>query len=298
VAEVRVLQTSNVTLTHTFEVDEVATDAAGPVTWALFHADGTAVTPGGTGTASHDGPGLYSMAFQAPAAPDAWTLAWTGSFGGVAVTVTDVIDTVGAFMFGIGEARRALGGPTGMPGLADKNKYPTSLLVDQRIAVEQEAEDIANVGFVPRFARVTLVGNNTAEILCPFMPIRKVRSISVAGVVFNAGQLAQVQGTEAGVLFYPGGWIQGSGWLGPYGGRNIIAEIEYGMDRPPAYVRDAAITRLRQRIGANQSLMPGNAIQWTTQDGGVYRLASPSGVSTGYLDIDAAYIRAGYPGPL
>jgi hypothetical protein len=44
-------------------------------------------------------------------------------------------------------------------------------------------------------------------------------------------------------------------------------------------------------------MIPTNAIQWTTQEGGIYRLASPGVQSTGYLDIDAAYQRAGYSGP-
>lgn len=295
-AEVRVLASSSVTMTHTFEVDEVPTDAAGPVTWQLYHADGTVVAgPNGSGTAAHPGPaGVYTMQLVTPSAPDAWTLTWTGTFGGVPVTTPpDVIDIVGGFMFGIGEARNAL-----RATMANKSTYPTSLLVDARIAVEQEAEDIAGVGFVPRFARVALVGNNTAEIIAPHLPIRRVRSVTVSGVQFNASQLAQVQGTIAGVLFYPGGWIYGAGWLGPVGGRNIVVEYEYGLDSPPLYVRNMGIKRLRQVIADNSSTIPTNAVQWTTQDGGVYRLSSPGVNSTGYLDIDAAYQRAGYMGPL
>lgn len=295
--EVWVLASSTVTLTHVFEVDEVPTDATGPVTWQLYHADGTVVTgPNGSGTAAHPNPGsgTYTMPLVTPAVPDAWTLRWTGTFGGVAVTSPpDVIEIVGAFMFGISEARTQL-----RATMANKSVYPTQLLVDGRITVTQEAEDIAGVGFIPRFARVALVGNNTAELIAPHLPIRNIRSVTVSGVPFNAGQLAQVQGTLAGVLFYPGGWIYGAGWLGPVGGRNIVVEYEYGFDLPSQPVRNMAIKRLRQIVTDTTSMMPGNAVQWTTQDGGVYRLAPPDTASTGQLDIDSVYQRAGYQGPL
>jgi hypothetical protein len=295
VAYVRVQQTSSVVLTHTFEVDEVGTDASGPVTWALFHADGTAVTPGGTGTAASAGAGTgrYTMTFNAPPAPDLYTLAWTGTFGGVPVTAIDTVETVGGYMFGIAEARAALAATMGGNNAA---KYPTSLLVDKRMVVEQEAEDIAggSIGcfaFVPRFARVQVPGNNTTELGVPHLPIRKLRSVSIFGNQFSAAQLADVKFGEAGVLSYLGGWIWG------FGARNITIEYEFGTDSPPLYVRDAGIRRLQQVCSAPSAMIPTNAIQWTTQEGGIYRLASPGVQSTGYLDIDAAYQRAGYSGP-
>lgn len=286
-AEVQVLTTTKVTMSHTFVVDLAPTDAdSGDVTWQLYHADGTAVAgPGGSGIAVHPGaPGLYTMALQAPSAPDAWTLTWTGLFGGATVTVTDVIDIVGGHVFDLATAIDRL-------GLAP-SKYTLARLADTRIAVEREAEDIAGRAFVPRFARVELAGNNSMELPAPHLPIRKVRSVSVFGTQFSADQLAAVKAGEAGVLFYPGGWIWG------FGSRNIVVEYEFGMESPPLYVRNAAIRRFGQVLSDNSRMIPGNAIQWTTQDGGVYRLSAPGVASTGDLDIDGAYLRAGYDGPV
>lgn len=283
-AEVRVLQTTKVTMTHTFVVDETPTDAAGDVTWITKRLDGTTVD---SGTADHPGPdGKYTLPLQAAAAPDAWTLDWTGTFGGAPVTVRDIVDIVGGYMFGIAEARSA------HMTLRNTNLFPTAKLVDQRTRVEMEAEGIAGRAFVPRFTRVALAGNGTCEIAAPHLPIRAVRAVSVWGTPFTEDQLANVYAGDAGVLYYPGGWAHGRG------SRNIVVEYEYGLDSPPFYVRDAGITRLRQLLSENTSAIPSNATSWTTQDGGVFRLTTAGVRSTGYADIDAAYLRDGYDGPV
>ena len=77
----RVLTTAKLTLSQTFTVDEVATDAAGSVNVTVKRLDGTVVA--GPTAATHPGPvGLYTYDLPAQPAVDALRVEWTGSVGG------------------------------------------------------------------------------------------------------------------------------------------------------------------------------------------------------------------------
>ena len=270
---IRVLKTSKVTLSHTFTVDEMLTDAAGAVTVTVKRLDGT---DAGSGTASHDSLGTYSFALTPAAVLDTWTVDWSGSVGGATVIARDVVEICGDFLFGLSEARTELSIPA---------TVSTANLARRRIEVEQEAENICQVGFVPRFERRTFNGSGTDMLGTHRRYVRAVRAVSVAGVPWAAPDVAAVGVSDHGVLTRPSALI----W--PLGVSNIIVEYEYGMDMPPEEVRTAGKVRLRSVLGRAKSGVPDRALSFSVADGGVYRLSTPSRQRTGIPDVDGVYER-------
>lgn len=272
----RVLRTAQVTHTHTFYVDGVATDASGPVTVVLARLDGTSVD---TDTATSLGGGSYSYTQPAQADLDMLTLDWSGTVAGAAVTVRDYIEIVGEHLFGLDEARTTLRLNTN-----PTNTYSVAALADGRIAVEFEFERICRQAFVPRFARQILSGNNTARLPIPqdlpHRAIRAVRAVTVAGTAWSAPDVAAVTWSDSGVFYRPGGAL----WPAAY--RNIVIEYEHGLDLPPQDVRDIGIIRLRYKLAQPTSALPDRAISYTTPEGGTYRQSIPGKQRTGIPDVD------------
>jgi hypothetical protein len=272
---VRVLVTTQVTLTHVFFVDETPTDAAGSVTVDLKRLDGTVVD---TDTAVHPGPpGQYTYLLPAQADLDSLTLDWSGTVGGAPVIVRDYVEIVGGFLFSIGDARTQLN--------LDANTYDTALLAAKRTEIEQEFEAICRQAFVPRFHREVVSGRDNAQLPTAWPLLRAVRAVSVNGVALAGTDLTGLGFSDHGVIKRPGGAL----W--PDGLRNIIPEYEHGWDYPPGEVSSAGILRLRARLSQTSSAIPDRAISFTVAEGGVYRLSTPSRQRTGQPDVDGVLER-------
>lgn len=271
---IRVLVTTQVTLSRTFVVDEVPTDAAGDVTVTVKRLDGTTVD---SATATHPGdPGLYRYVLPAQSTVDVLTVDWSGTVGGSAVTVRDVVEVVGGFLFGLSEARAE------HASSLTPQRYSTATLAAKRIWVEQECERICGRAMVPRFARLALDGSGRDALVTPHLLLRTVRAVTVDGTAWTAGQLANVVPTDSGVIYLTSGT-----W--PAGRRNIVVEVEHGEDVPPLEVAEAALTRFRSAVTAGKSNIPDRALSYTVMQGGVYRLATPAADRTGIPTVDAAY---------
>jgi len=270
---IRVLVTTLQTVTHEFRPDGVLTDAAGNVTVTVRRLDGTEVV---TGTAGHPGVGKYTFAPPAQATVDTMTMDWTGSFGGATVTVRDVVEVVGGFLFGLTQARE----DTGLSPVT----YPDADIVAARIGTEQECEDICGQAFVPRFMRIRLHGSGTDELVMPDINLRAVRALTIGGTA--ADPAAAVPSPE-GVLYRDEVWPRGRG--------NVIVEYEHGLDMPPLGIREASVLRLRSRMQQNTTSVPYRAISWQSGEGGTYRLSTPGKTRTGMPDVDAAYERYTVP---
>lgn len=270
---VRVLVTTQVTLSHTFAVDEAPTDAAGAVTVTVKRLDGTTID---TATATHPGPaGVYQYVLPARPAVDVLTVDWSGSVAGAAVTVRDIAEVVGGFLFSAGEARQEHKSLTAAA-------YPPAVMAQKRIWVEQECERLCGRAMVPRFARVACNGNGSRSLLTPHLLLRAVRAVTVDGTVWSSPQLAQVTALDSGILYLRSGY-----W--PVGQRNVVVEVEHGEDMPPMEVSEAALTRFRSALTVNKSNVPDRALSYTVMQGGVYRLATPTATTTGIPTVDAAY---------
>jgi len=280
---VRVLVTTEVTLTHTFYVDEQPTDLTGSCTVTLKRLDGTTVASG-SGTKPPGTTGVYTFAVPEQATVDMLTLDWAGTLAGAAVSVRDYVEVVGGFLFGLAEARAK------HTSLANTTAYPSTLLAAKRIEVEQECERICRRAFVPRFARLALSGNDTDRLPLPAnlamgggSEIRAVRAVTVNGTVWSAPEVTALGFTDFGVIKRPGGAI----W--PAGTGNIVVEWEHGWDYPPADLSEAAILRLRSRIAYTLSGIPDRAISFDIAEGGTFRLSTPGKQRTGIPDVDGVY---------
>jgi hypothetical protein len=273
---VRVLKSAAVAMTHTFYVDEQATDASTGVTVAVTRLDGTAVA---SGAATHPGLGQYAYTVPGQSTLDTLVVTWTAtSIGGAVVTAADYIEIAGGYLFGLTEAR-ALDPPL------NSVTYPTATLAARRIEVEQECERICRQAFVPRFYRETLNGTGTDRLGLKWMMLRRLRAVTVSGVAWTSPDVTAVPPADNGIARRPAGAI----W--PEGVGNIVVEYEHGWDYPPEEIRTAAMKRLRSRLTPTSSGVPDRAVSWSAQDGGTYRISLPGKQTTGVADVDGVYER-------
>lgn len=287
----RIPRNASGTLTHTFYVDETATDSSVAVTYAVVDANGTTVASG-TATSAGASTGRYTFTLAAQATLQRGSIAWVATIGGSATTETDYFEIVGAFFFTLKQGRDS------DASLVDTTKYPTSDITAKRLEVEVECETICDRAFVPRYERVVLDGTGTSTILLrPTDPtrsvsdLRTIRSVTMAPqvdetfVAFTAAQLAAVTWTPDGSLRCTDGNVFTEGL------RNVVVEYEYGLDGPPAELVTASLTRLRSRLNFNKSGIPDRATSFTVQEGGVFRLDMPGAFKTGLPEVDAVYAR-------
>lgn len=290
---IRVLRTTAATLTHTLYVDETATDATGSVTVVVTRtADGSVVS---SGTATHGATGVYTYILPGgPTAPasatwqlDELTVTWTCTVAGAVVSLYDEVEVVGAYLFGLVEARAS------DSSLADPVKYSTAALAARRIEVEQECERLTGRSFVPRFRRLVVSGNGTSELMLPSYDVRALRSVSTrvvpGGTATALTSLTEVPVTADGIV------TRYDGDVFPAGSSNVVVEYEYGLDRPPQDLKDAALLRLRTRLNRSRSGVPDRVSSYSTPDGASYNLRRPVRGSTGIDDVDSVY--ADYEAP-
>lgn len=285
----RVAVTSAAVLTHRFEVGETLTDSTTPVAVSVTDPSGTVVT---TGTATNATTGVYTYALPPQAALTSLSVAWSAIIAEAAVVETDVVEVVGGFFFTLAEGRGS------DATLADRDKYPTADLDEKRLQVEEECEAICDRAFVPRYARVTLDGTGSADLILAHPDpdrsvahIRKIRSVKMAAqsggtpVDFTTGQLAAlIVRNDSTITRTDGQW-----WDEGYG--NVVIEYEYGLDGPPEQLRQAAMVRLRSLLNVNKTGIPDRAASFTAGDGGTYRLTMPGAYATGLPQVDAVYAR-------
>lgn len=286
----RIAKNSAGTLSHTFLVDETPTDSSTTVTYAVVDATGASVA---SGNASSSATGVYSFVLAAQSALKALTVTWSATIAGSATSATTYAEVVGGLFFSLAQARSS------DASLADTSIYPTADLVAARLEVEVECENICDLAFVPRYARVVLDGTGTSDLLLQHpdrtyrsvAEVRTVRSVSMSDspdgtfTSFSAAQLADLAAAADGTLRRTGGDVFTAGH------RNVIVEYEYGLDAPPSdLVREAKI-RLRTVLNANKSGVPDRASSFTMTDGGTFRLDMPGPFKTGIPTVDAAYGR-------
>lgn len=279
------------TLRHTFVVDEDPTDSSTTVTYAVVDATGAAVVDGDA-VLDEAGTGTYSFVLPAQAALAALTVTWTGTVAGSATVQTTGAEIVGGTFFTLAQGRNS------DAALADVEDYTLDDLAAARLEVEYECEHICDRAFVPRYDRVVLDGSGGRELLLKLsMPdrsaaeVRTIRSVSMADspdgtfTAFTAGELADLAVTADGTLVRTGGDAFTEGR------RNVVVELEYGLDRPPPDLVRQALVRFRTALNTHRSGVPDRASSFTMAEGGTFRLDMPGPFKTGVPTVDAAYAR-------
>ena len=277
------------TLSATFELDEIPTDSSTTVTYAVVDAAGTSVT---SGSATKTDTGTYSFTLAGQSALSALTVTWTGTISAATVKVTTFAEIVGGFFFSLAQGRNS------DASLLDTERYPTADLIAARLEVEAECETICDRAFVPRYDRVVLDGTGTDRMLLrlsdpsrSIADVRAIRSVKMASspdstfTAFTSGELADLAVTDDGMLIRTGGDVITEGRS------NLVVELEYGLDRPPADLVRAVLTRLRSQLNTNKSGIPDRASSFSMSDGGTFRLDMPGAFKTGIPTVDAVYAR-------
>lgn len=280
----RVAQSRTAVLTHVFEVGETPTDPTGTPTYTIVDANGASVA---TGNATVVGSGSGEVTATLAGQPQTKFLkvTWTGTIAGISVTEVDYCEVASGFFFTLAEARAS------DASLANTTNYPTAELEAKRLEVEMECEQICQRAFLPRYRRLVLDGNGTNDLILPINDVRTIRRASMADRAdetftdLTAGQLAALVVTDDGLLRR----VDLDAWT--LGDQNIVLELEYGLDQPPADLVAAAKTRLRSRLNLNKTGVPDRAMSFTIADGGTYRLSMPDAWQTGIPDVDAVYRR-------
>lgn len=287
----RALKNQAATVSHTFYVDETATDSSTAVSATVVDANGTAIS-GSPFTGTHGLTGVYSFTLPAQSSLKRLTVTWAGTVAGSATSEVDYAEVVGGFFFTLAQGRAS------DSSLSSTTTYPLADLQAKRTEVEVECETICDRSFVPRYDRVVLDGSGTNKLLLKLSDpvrsiadIRTLRRISVAPDVdetfvdYSAAQLA-------GTTWLPD-WtlVRTDGNVFTEGTRNVIVELEYGLDAPPSDLTIASLTRFRTRLNINKSGVPDRTTSFTIEGGGVFRYDMPGAYKTGLPEVDAVYQR-------
>lgn len=281
----RVTRTYPITISHRFsDADgESAATVTGVVATATSAATGAdVVLPAVEGPVDD----VYTVRVPGQSALDQLVVSWSATLDGSLVVDTDIVEIAGGVFFDLADLR------ADDADLADMTRYPTERLRTARVEVEQECEAICDRAFVPRYRKVVVSGRDELDLILPDPDVRAVRSVGVFTtpggtlVPFTNAELAAlvVNGTSRTLSRPPG-----SVWPGGVG--NIVLGYEYGLDRPPADLRRAAMTRMRSWVSTPNRAVPSRAESWTDSAGQTYRLSLPEAYSTGEPDVDAAYDR-------
>ncbi|MEM9710600.1 MAG: hypothetical protein AAGA17_00170 [Actinomycetota bacterium] len=254
------------------EPADITTNTA---TYSVADADGTELQ---SGSASVDltAVGRATLALNASLTtrPRWLTVTWTRDDGAVR---TSTHELVGGVYFTLGQARAEEG------GMHNPTTYPDEFIRRARDAAERECEEICEVAFVPRFARVRLDGTGRDELVTDHPRIRQLLSITEDGVAWSADEVAAVIVEDAILRLDSGYWTPGRG--------RFVAEYLHGWDRPPADMLTAHLRRAKYGLDATESKVPVGAFSTVLPGGQQITLQRPEAKRTGDQTVDAIYAR-------
>lgn len=245
-----------------------------PVTVAVTRADGTTVT--GVGATASPGAGVYTATLPAQTTLDVLTATWTGATSKVRTTH----EIVGANIVELAEIRA-------QTNLSNTTTYPPALLEEARAWFVDLVDDFCCFSPVPRFTQETVDGKGGSRLALTTRPyIRRLRYATIDGTAVDDALLAKWSLAD-GILD-----ASLSGTSFTVGRGNVTVAYEYGLDRPDADLRRAALTAIRYRVltDTNQQL-PDRVISQTNDFGSVQYTQASGNYPTGIPDVDSTLIR-------
>lgn len=235
----QILQSTPATMSATWYLDGDVTDP-GVVEVTVTKIDGTALytdaATDGTGAAAR----TLLLSTTDTADLDRLTAVWTSATLGEITTEAEI---VGDLLFTEAEARGF-----DKVQLANASTYPDALLAEARTRIGDALESIIGTAPFPRYKRVVLSGDGTDSLRIPAVLLRAARTIEerLSGesdwTVYTAAELADVLPEEYGYLYRE--------TLGVFtkGRRNIRVGYEYGFERVPSNLRQAALLILMESV--------------------------------------------------
>jgi hypothetical protein len=211
----------------------------GPATGVTVTVTNAAGTTVASGPATSTG---NTYTFTLPPQPnlDELTVTWSGTFDGVAQSVTTYAEIVGTYLFRVDTAR-AFGDRV----LADTTRYPDADIEAMRAEITDMFEQICKVSFITRYGRDVLDGTNSASIDLTHRRPQRIISGSISGTALTAQQIADI-------ALYPGGravWISGTWW--PWRRNSIQLDYEHGWAMTPPDIGYAALVLCRYQLVSN-----------------------------------------------
>lgn len=236
----RVIQGRSATLFYTFESNGDPVAPTGTPTFTVVNDAGITLLTGnmaGAGT----GPWTITLSPAETAQLDWLTVTRVATIGGQPQTYTDRVEVAGGFLFSIAEATSVAPGAT------------PNEVTRVRTRVEQDIEAAVGYAFVPRYSRATFNGNGnrTLRLAKPF--VRRIRSVTVAGVALTAADVAALGSSSE--IFVTG-----------YGYGAATVGYEHGLDGPEEPVRAAALDYARFLLTQDTSI-DSRAERLVTDDG-------------------------------
>lgn len=267
-------------LSATFYTSAGAVADPGTVTVTITGDDGTALVTAGATSGTGEAARTYTLTGDKTASLDILTAVWSGTVAAAAVTITQVMEVVGDWLFTIAEARAA------HPDLVEAT-YPDATIAAARERIAEWFEQICGVSFVRRYRRVTLSGDGTEALMLPNGRVGTIRAADLrtsggaTWTAFSAGELADLYIDDGGVL------LRESLGLWTSGRRNVRVAYEHGWEQVPEPIKRAAIRLLLSQVFpsnlSDRALSETNTI-------GTFRLAAPDartwGRWTGLPEVD------------
>lgn len=250
-------------------------------TGADLYSTSTGVTVGGGGS------GVASVPVPAGVTARLAILTATWTETGAGVTWTSTHEVCGGFFFSLADARAS------DSSLADTGRYPDSAVLAKRKEVEEEAEWICDVAFVPRYRRVTVDGSGTNELLLPDNALRRIRSATIYSTIGTSPMYTTLTPDDLAALDLREDVLvtRTNYKIWDIGQGNITVEYEHGFGSPRSDMKDAALLRLRSRLNLRKTGVPDRATSFTSAEGGTYRLDLPGVYKTGIPEVDSTYAR-------
>lgn len=280
----RVLRNTAATVSVTFYNGSTAVEADGAVTVVAKRADGTTLL---STTATNDpAVGVYTLVIPSQASLNFFTLTWSGTFTGTAISIESYVEIVGGFYFSIAELRASDSALT-------VSRFPNQALIDSRLSVENEFEDICGQAFVPRFASEWVTDSYDYEIYTSEYNPRKLTAMKVNGTSYDLtnwetlGYVKKRDSNRHGFL------LSGPALPAVYTGNDVYIEYEYGMPQVPYPIKEKALRRAKLNLLGMASTIDPRATTMILPDIGSVNLATPGmrGLETGIPDIDVVLRR-------
>lgn len=279
----RVLRNTAATISVTFYNGSTAVEADGVVNVVAKKADSTTLLS--TAATNDPAVGVYSVVIPPQANLNLLTLTWSGTFSGTAISIESNVEIVGGFLFSIAELRNSDTALT-------ITRFPNQSLIDARLTVESEFEDICHRAFVPRFAAEYVNGEWIDEVWLSKPEPLRITKISNGSTVYDASGWETSRylrrDREALHRLLLSGPALALAYL-----TDTYIEYEYGMAQVPIPIKDKAIRRAKLNLLGMASTIDPRATTMILPDIGSVNLATPGmrGLETGIPDIDVVLRR-------